>query len=133
MLHWWYLATVFFNSASALSSIDHNDKNWMIERKRNQKLLSPSTIIVSVSRQETENLRPAFFARFHTTFRHFIKNHKIPGFAEGTVIFQGFSGRVGTLHQSLVLENEGASSDKNSIYFTTPEYFKIKLIFNLQT
>ena len=30
---------------SALSSIDYNGKTWIVERKRNQKLLSPSTII----------------------------------------------------------------------------------------
>ena len=33
-------------STSAWSPIDHNGKNWMIERKQNQKLLSPTTINV---------------------------------------------------------------------------------------
>ena len=37
----WYLATAFFDSTSALSTIDHNG---MIERKRNLKMLSPSII-----------------------------------------------------------------------------------------
>ena len=35
--------------------VDHNGKNWKTERKRNQKLLSPSTIVVIVDgEQETE-------------------------------------------------------------------------------
>ena len=33
-----------FGSASAFSSIDHNAKNWMKRRKRNQNMPSPSTI-----------------------------------------------------------------------------------------
>ena len=43
-IYWWCLLTAIFCSTSALSSIDYNDKNGMIKRKRNQKLLSTSTI-----------------------------------------------------------------------------------------
>ena len=42
------ITLLVLRSASALSSIDHNGKNWIIERKWNQKLLSPSTIKVSM-------------------------------------------------------------------------------------
>ena len=37
-----------FSSTSAFSFIDHNGKNWMIEQKWNQKLLSPRTVLVCI-------------------------------------------------------------------------------------
>ena len=42
------LVREMFGSASVLSSIDHNGENWMIGRKWNQILLSPSTIKVKL-------------------------------------------------------------------------------------
>ena len=52
----WYLSTAIFGSASALSNIDHNGKNWMIEWKPNQKLLSISTTIFSNANLAFTNL-----------------------------------------------------------------------------
>ena len=43
---WKYLARAVFGSATPLSSIDRNGKNWIIERKQNQKLLWPSNTFV---------------------------------------------------------------------------------------
>ena len=48
LLIWLVLVESIFSSASAFSFIDHNGKNWMIERKWNQKLLSPRTVLVCI-------------------------------------------------------------------------------------
>ena len=43
--HRWYLAKAVFGSAAALQSSFYHCDLWMIKRKRNQSLFSPSTII----------------------------------------------------------------------------------------
>ena len=52
---WWYLSTEIFCSSSAISSIDYNGKNWLIEWKRNKKIALDKYYQWSLSHQNITN------------------------------------------------------------------------------
>ena len=63
-----YLARGSFGYASALSSIDHNGKNWITERKRNLNLLSPRTILLWLTTTLVYNLQTKDCVMFFLSF-----------------------------------------------------------------